>query len=165
MLHKSFHFVSRKKIHSKTGGQILNCFPIEPGTIVLRHLVTQQTIKHSLIHSQHVLEVNASVLTFSLFSAWNDPLSILWSSLFWLKKKITRYWFSVFRLNLHMPWYGKIKYKFQINTGKLCLKRKNKLTAGKGRESDNSACLLLPSPLWKQTIERLLINDLQRQPF
>lgn len=158
MLHNSFHFVSRKKIHSKTRGQILNCFPIEPGTKVLTRLVTQQTIKHSLIYSQHVLQVNASVLTFSLFSVWNDPLSILWSSLFWLKKN---YWFYVFRLNLHML----KKYKFQNNTGKLCLKRKNNLTAGKGRESDNSACLLLPSPLWKQTFERPLINNLQRQPF
>lgn len=99
MPHRIFFLSAEKKIHSKTGGQILNCFMIEPGTKVFRRLVTQQTIKHSLIYSQHVLQVNASVLTFSLFSVWNDPLSILWSSLFWLKKNL---WFYVFRLNLHM---------------------------------------------------------------
>lgn len=153
MPHRIFFLSAEKKIHSKTGGQILNCFMIEPGTKVFRRLVTQQTIKHSLIYSQHVLQVNASVLTFSLFSVWNDPLSILWSSLFWLKKNL---WFYVFRLNLHMfrlNLHMVKKYKFQNNAGKLCLKRQNKLTAGKGRESDNSACLLLPSPLWKQKFE------------
>lgn len=126
MPHKSFHFVSRKKIHSKTGGQILNCFPIEPGTIVLRHLVTQQTIKHSLIYSQHVLQVNASILTFSLFSVWNDPLSILWSSFFWLKKKLLVFCIST------QSTYSKKNISFKIILENYVLREKTNLPLAKG---------------------------------
>lgn len=126
MPHKSFHFIIRKKIHSKTGGQILNCFMIDPGTIVLRRLVTQQTIKHSLIYSQHVLQVNASILTFSLFSVWNDPLSILWSSLFWLKKKLLVFCIST------QSTYGKKNISFKIILENYVLREKTNLPLAKG---------------------------------
>lgn len=128
-----FFCQQKKKSTHKTGGQILNCFMIEPGTKVFRRLVTQQTIKHSLIYSQHVLQVNASVLTFSLFSVWNDPLSILWSSLFWLKKK-----FMVLCISTKSTYvstkstYGKKYISFKIMLENYVLIDKTNLPLAKG---------------------------------
>lgn len=53
---QQFSFVSRKKNPLKNRTNI-KLFPTVPGAIVLRHLVTPQKIKHSLIYSQHVLQV------------------------------------------------------------------------------------------------------------
>lgn len=168
---QQFSFVSRKKNPLKNRTNI-KLFPTVPGAIVLRHLVTPQKIKHSLIYSQHVLQVQC--IRFDFFSIF-QPEMVLFQSfdlLFfdWRKKIKNIYWFYVFLPNLHTV----KNINFKINIGKLYLKTqnthdtkyrhpKNRLTAGKGTESDNSACLLLPSPLWKHTLKSPLIKSTHMQ--